>query len=148
MVRREMVSSISGNIFVWVLAALLLITAPIAQAQQPKKISHIGFLAGNSASGENNLRVLRQGLRELGYVEGKTFTIDYRSAEGKFDQLPALAAELVRLKVDAIVTQGTPAAVAAKSATRTIPIVISGGTAPLRRELFLVLLDLGETLQA
>ena len=83
-------SSISGNIFVCVLVTVLLITAPIAQAQQPKKISHIGFLAGNSASGENNLRVLRQGLQELGYVEGKTFTIDYRSAEGKFDQLPHL----------------------------------------------------------
>jgi len=125
------VSSISGNIFVWVLA-FLLITAPIAQAQQPKKISRIGFLAGSSgASGERNLRVLRQGLQELGYVEGKTFTVDYRSAEGKFDQLPALAAELVRLKVDVIVTQGTPAAMAAKNATKTIPIIILGGTDPV-----------------
>jgi putative ABC transport system substrate-binding protein len=113
------------------LATFLQITAPIAQAQQPKRISHIGLLAGNRASGENNLRVLRQVLGELGYEEGKTFTIDYRSAEGKLDQLPALAAELVQLKVDVIVTQGTPATMAAKNATKTIPIVISGGTDPI-----------------
>jgi putative ABC transport system substrate-binding protein len=109
----------------------MLITVPVARAQQTKKISRIGFLAANSSSGENNVRVLREGLRELGYKEGKNFTIDYRSAKGKFDQLPALAAELVRLKVDAIVIQGTPAAVAAKSATKTIPIIISGETDPV-----------------
>ena len=125
-------SSISGRIFVSLLATVLLITVSIGRAEQTKKkISRIGFLATNSASGENNLRVLRQGLRELGYVEGKGFTIDYRSAKGKLDQLPALAAELIRLNVDVIVIQGTPAAVAAKSATNTIPIIISGGTDPV-----------------
>jgi len=126
------VSSISGKLFVSLLATVLLITVSVARAEQTKKkISRIGFLATNSASGENKLRVLRQGLRELGYVEGENFTIDYRSAEGKLNQLSTLAADLVRLKVEAIVTQGTPAAVAAKTSTKTIPTIISGGTDPV-----------------
>ena len=117
------------NVFSIVLGLSLLAFTVLAEAQQTKKISHIGFLATNNL--KNNLGALRQGLRELGYVEGKNFTIEYRSADGKFDQLPALAAELVRLKVDVIVTQGTPAAVAAQNAIKTIPIIISGGTDPV-----------------
>jgi putative tryptophan/tyrosine transport system substrate-binding protein len=81
-----------------------------AEAQQSKKIFRIGYLA-NTSGGESSLR---QGLRELGYVEGKNITIEDRDAEGNFDRFPALAAELVRLKVDVIVTASTPAAVAAK----------------------------------
>jgi putative tryptophan/tyrosine transport system substrate-binding protein len=120
------------KILVSILAVVILAFVHHAEAQQPGKVPRIGFLASNSFSGEDNLRVLRQGLRELGYAEGKNFTIEYRSsAEGKFDQFTILAAELVRLKVDVIVTQGTPAAVAAKSATKTIPIIISGGTDPV-----------------
>src|SRR5262245_48349614 len=115
-------------IVVW-LVALTLAPFCLAEAQQPKKVPRIGFLGG--ASAENNLRILRQGLRELGYVEGKNFTVEYLSSEAKFDQMPVLAAELVRLKVDVIVTQGTPAAVAAKNATKTIPIIMSGGTDPV-----------------
>src|SRR5215475_5223833 len=106
-----------------------LLLASVADAQQPKKIPRVGFLAG--ASGEPNLRGLRQGLRELGYVEGKNIIIEYRVSEGEFDRFHALAAELVRLKVDVIVTQGTPAAAAAKNATSTIPIIMSGGTDPV-----------------
>jgi putative tryptophan/tyrosine transport system substrate-binding protein len=103
--------------------------ASLAEAQQPKTISRVGFLGG--ASGEANLRDLRQGLRELGYVEGKNIIIEYRVSKGEFDRFHALAAELVRLKVDVIVTQGTPAAAAAKNATSTIPIIMSGGTDPV-----------------
>ena len=113
------------------LVALLFALSSSAEAQQPKKVSHIGVLAGNNFSGKNSLRALHQGLRELGYVEGKNFTTEYRSADGKLDQLPALAAELVRLKVDVIVANGTPAGVAAKNATKTIPIILSGGTDPV-----------------
>jgi putative ABC transport system substrate-binding protein len=113
------------------IAVVPLAVGVIAEAQQAGKISRVGFLASNSFSGEDNLRVLRQGLRELGYVEEKNITIEYRSAEGKFDRLPARAAELIRLKVDVIVTQGTPATMAAKNATSTIPIIMSGGTDPV-----------------
>jgi ABC-type uncharacterized transport system substrate-binding protein len=92
-----------------------------AEAQQPTKIPRIGYLSGGSLSAN----ALRQGLREFGYVEGKNIVIEYRSAEGKFDRLPALAAELVRLKVDVIVTGGGRATRAAKEATKTIPIVMA-----------------------
>ena len=103
----------------------------IAEAQQPKKVPRIGFLSVTSSGQDPRLEAFRQGLREMGYVEGKNFTLEYRSAEGKFDRLPALAAELIRLNVDVIVTQGTPAAAAAKNATSTIPIIVSGGTDPV-----------------
>jgi putative ABC transport system substrate-binding protein len=112
------------------LVGLALASGYLAEAQQPKKISRVGFLAGSS-EGKSNLRGLRQGLRELGYVEGKNITIEDRWAEGNLDRLPALAAELVRLKVDVIVTNGTPAAVAAKNATSTIPIIMTAGIDPV-----------------
>jgi putative tryptophan/tyrosine transport system substrate-binding protein len=124
------------KILVSILAVVIVAFVHLAEAQRPKKVFRIGFLAGSS---ENNLRGLRQGLRELGYVEGKNITIDSRVAEGKFDRFPALAAELVLLKVDVIVTQGTPAATAAKNATSTIPIIMSGGTDPVATGLILSL---------
>ena len=77
-----------------------------------------------------NLAAFRHGLRELGYVEGQHFAIEYRSADGQAEQFPDLASELVRLKVDVIVTRGTPAALAAKQATRTIPIVMASSGDP------------------
>jgi len=97
-----------------------------AQAQQPTKIPRIGCLyAGSLSTQVARIEAFRQGLRALGYVEGKNIIIEYRHAEGKFDRLPALAAELVRLKVDIIITGGEPGTRAAKEATVTIPIVMS-----------------------
>ena len=97
-----------------------------AEAQQPTKIPRIGYLGGASPStNPARIEAFRQGLRELGYVEGKNIVIEWRYAEGKLDRLPALAAELVRLKVDVIVTAGPTATRAAKEATSTIPIVMA-----------------------
>ena len=96
------------------------------QAQQPTKIPRIGFLITSSPSAiAPRMDAFRQGLRELGYVEGKNIVIEQRHAEGKLDQLPALAAELVRLNVDVIVTSGPTATGPAKGATSTIPIVMT-----------------------
>jgi len=95
--------------------------------QQPIRIARMGFLGVTSASLSASvirLQALRAGLRDLGYIEGKNLTIEFRWAEGKHERLPELAAELVRLKVDVIVAQGTPGASAAKQATTTIPIVV------------------------
>ena len=96
----------------------------VAQAQQPAKIPRIGFLVVPTRSFFSaRMETFRQGLRELGYVEGKNVVIEYRYAEGKLDLLPALASELVQLKVDVIVTSSLPGVLAAKNATGTIPIV-------------------------
>jgi putative ABC transport system substrate-binding protein len=97
----------------------------VAQAQQPTKIPRIGFLGVNSPSSTPaRIETFRRGLGELGYVESKNIVIEWRHHEGKLDRLPALAAELVRLKVDIIIATGPPAARAAKEATNTIPIVM------------------------
>ena len=96
----------------------------IAEAQQPTKVGRIGWLSIGSDSGPGStIRAVPPELRALGYVEGKNIAFDYRYADNKLDRLPALADELVRLKVDVLVTPGTPAAIAAKNATKTIPIV-------------------------
>jgi putative ABC transport system substrate-binding protein len=116
----------SGIISVWLLATVLLATVSFAQAQQPAKIPRIGFLITSSPSTiAPRMDAFRQGLRELGYVEGKNIIIERRHAEGKFDHLPVLAAELVNLKVDVIVTSGPTATRPAKEATSTIPIVMT-----------------------
>ncbi len=93
-----------------------------ASAQQPSKVPRIGYLS--PAPDTPLLEAFRQGLRDLGWVEGQNIAIEVRSAEGKYERLPELAAELVRLKVDVIVASTTPVALAAKQATTTIPIVI------------------------
>ncbi len=106
-----------------------LFVAPLAaDAQQPAKVARIGYLgsAGPGTPVSHLLDAFRQGLRELGYVEGRNIAIEYRGAEGRFGRLPDLAAELVRLRVDVILVGGTPAALAAKNATGTIPIVLAG----------------------
>src|SRR5262249_35474943 len=107
------------------LIGLALTQIHLAEAQQPKKVPRIGYLApGSPSAGVPTLEAFRQGLRELGYMEGKNLIIEYRWAEGKADRLPPLAAELVRLKVDAIFASGAvQPALAAKNATTTIPIV-------------------------
>src|SRR5262245_25096179 len=95
-----------------------------ARAQRPK-VPTIGALVIGNISPEEFWREFRQGLRDLGYIEGQNIRFEFRSAEGHLDRLPELAAELVRLKVDVIVTWFTPTALAAKQATREIPIVMA-----------------------
>ena len=110
----------------FVIGVALVAGAAIAEAQQAKKVPRIGYLAAPSPSAISaSTEAFRQGLRELGYVEGKNIVIEWRYAEGKLDRLPALAAELVRLKVDVIVTAGPGSTRAAKTATVTIPIVMA-----------------------
>ena len=97
-----------------------------AHAQQAGKVPRIGFLGATSESAHRPLlEAFRQGLRDLGYVEGKNLIIEFRWAEGRYDRLPALAAELVGLQVDLLVSHGTPGTWAAKRATSTIPIVMA-----------------------
>src|SRR5262249_61530676 len=114
------------------LALGLLVAPHAADAQRPAKVSQIGYLDGNSPFEVAHLvTAFRQGLRALGYVEGQNITIEERYAEGQRERLPALAAELVRLPVDVIVATGTPAPLAAKHATRTIPIVFISVSEPV-----------------
>jgi putative ABC transport system substrate-binding protein len=104
----------------------VLLAAPLAaEAQQAAKVPRIGYLVTNLAANPHLPEAFRQGLRDLGYVEGRNLVIEYRDAERKFERLPALAAELVALKVDVIVVGNTLAALAAKQATRTLPIVFA-----------------------
>ena len=103
-----------------------------AEAQQPKKVPRIGYQSASS-SGENNEEAFRQGLRELGYIDGQNIAIEWRFAQGKPDQVTHNVAELVRLKVDVIVTGGAADTYAAKAATSTIPIVMTNETDPVGR---------------
>ena len=114
------------------LTAVLLIAIPFAPAQQPAKIPRIAYLAATARStNPDRFEAFRRGLRELGYVEGKNIIIEWRFADGKADRLRALAAELVRLKVDVIVSGGSTATRPAKSATSTIPIVMAQDNDPI-----------------
>jgi putative tryptophan/tyrosine transport system substrate-binding protein len=122
MERRTFMAMLTGGIVVAPLAA---------EAQQTAKVPRIGFLLPNLAASPHPPDAFRQGLRDLGYVEGRNVVMEYRDAEGKFERLPALAAELVALKVDVIVAPGTPAALAAKQATRTLPIVFASAGDPV-----------------
>jgi len=111
---------------------VLLAVAVSAKAQQTAKIPRIGYLGGATPSAvSDRIEAFRQGLRELGYIEGENLVIEWRPAEGKFDRLPALAAELVRLKVNIIVTGGPASTRAAKAATSTIPIVMAQDNDPV-----------------
>jgi putative ABC transport system substrate-binding protein len=114
--RRAFVASVTGG----------LLSAPLAAGAQPaRKVHRIGFLGNSTAALEANLvQPFRDGLRELGYVEGRDVAIEYRWAEGQYERFPALVAELIALKVEVLVTAGTPAALAVKRATTTIPLVM------------------------
>jgi ABC-type uncharacterized transport system substrate-binding protein len=114
-----------AKIFMYALPAIILVISHLAEAQQPKEVPLVGYLSSGVARNQEFFKEgLRNGLREAGYIEGQNINIEYRYAEGKFDRLPALAAELVRLKADVIVTTGTRATRDAKQATTTIPIVM------------------------
>ena len=113
-----------------VLGILMAVSA--SEGQQPAKIARIGVLTLGVASSTPLAEAFRQGLREHGYVEGQNIAFEYRYAEGRADRLPALAAELVRLKVDVIVTESNVAALAAKQATQTIPIVMAIAGDPVK----------------
>ena len=113
--RREFVATLGGAVVAW----------PVAMHAQQLKMPTIGALVIGNINPEQFWREFRQGLRDLGYVEGQNIRFEFRSAEGHLERLPELANELVRLKVDIIVTWFTPTAVAAKQATREIPIVMA-----------------------
>src|SRR5262249_32661484 len=118
----------SGKMFVRLLATFTLASVPFAEAQQPKeKLPRIGFLIFASASDPRNaprLDKFRQGLRDLGYVEGKNINIDYRYAEGKFERVPELVDELIRLKLDVLVVSDSSTPRPAKTSTATLPLVV------------------------
>jgi hypothetical protein len=118
---------------IWLPVILFVVSVSLAHAQQPRKVPRIGYLSASSASEVSpRADAFRQGLRELGYVEGKNLVIEFRYAEGKFDNLPALAAELVRLKVDVIVSVGPSVTRPAKETTATIPVVMTNDSDPCR----------------
>jgi putative tryptophan/tyrosine transport system substrate-binding protein len=120
--RREFIRLIGGAAAAWPLAA---------RGQQTAKVPQIGYLAGNLATMSHLTAAFLRGLRELGYEEGHNIDIQYRDAEGNYDRLPALAADLVALKVDVIVVPNTPAALAAQRATVNIPIVLAWTVDPV-----------------
>ncbi|MGB3660355.1 MAG: ABC transporter substrate-binding protein, partial [Pseudolabrys sp.] len=115
--RRQFITLIGGAAAAW----------PLAAQSQQSKMARIGVLYIGTADAESFTRELREGLRELGYADGQNIVFEFRSAEGKLDRLPELAAELVRLKVDVIVTLYVPPSLAAKQATQNIPIVVIVG---------------------
>src|SRR5262245_35626645 len=121
-----------AKILLYALPALILTTIHLAEAQQAKKVPRVGYLTAVSLSANAaRIETFRQGLRELGYVEGKNIIIELRGADGKPDRLPALAAELVRLKVDIVVSGGPTVTRPVREATMTIPIVMTFDNDPV-----------------
>src|SRR5262245_11442955 len=118
--------------FHFTLVAMLFALCVSAEAQQPTKVPRIGYLAPSIAADGSQFEAFRQGLRDLGYVEGKNILIERRANDGKLDRNPALATELVRLKVDVIVAVGSGEIRAAKEVTAVIPIVMVRGGDPVR----------------
>jgi ABC-type uncharacterized transport system substrate-binding protein len=125
MKRRDFIAGFAGSVAAWPLAAR-------AQQSRTAKIGHLVTGSLQSADTRVSIDALRQGLRELGYVEGQNIIIERRSADARIERLPALAAELVDLKVDVIVAGATPAGRAAQQATGTIPIIVSAMGDPVQ----------------
>jgi ABC-type uncharacterized transport system substrate-binding protein len=125
-----------GKIFFWLLTTFLLITVSV-EAQQPARVPRIGYVSGTGKAADPGpyVEVLRQGLRALGYIDGKSFVIEYRGAEGKSELLPSLVHELVQLPVDVLVLPISSAIRAAKQATKTIPIVMITQVDPVAERL-------------
>src|SRR5439155_6372340 len=120
------------RVFCFVLAILLLALSIVAHAQQPKKVPRIGFLIAATRDTQSaRTKAFRQGLQELGYIEGQNIAIEYRYAEGKTDRFPELVADLVRFQVDIIVVSNNTVARAASNATKIIPVVIASGADPV-----------------
>jgi ABC-type uncharacterized transport system substrate-binding protein len=117
---------------IW-LVGLALASLPLAEAQQPRKVPHIGYLSGTGDPSNPGpyVEALRQGLRDLGHIDGKNIVIEFRGAEGKLDRVPSIVNELVQLEVDVLVLPFRSAILAAKHATKTIPIVMVTGGDPV-----------------
>ncbi|HEV8344397.1 MAG TPA: ABC transporter substrate-binding protein [Candidatus Binatia bacterium] len=125
-------AKVNRKLVVWLLTTILLTPISLAEAQQTEKAHRIGYLSPLTPSSDSTrIETFGKGLRDLGYVEGKNIAIEYRYAEGKSDRLPDFAAELVRLKVDVIVTSGSNATRSAKEATSTIPIIMAQDPDPV-----------------
>jgi putative ABC transport system substrate-binding protein len=122
---------------VLLLIGFILADMHLAEAQQPKKIPRIGYVSGTGSSSDPGpyVEALRQGLRDLGHIDGKNIVIEFRGAEGKRTRIPSLVAELVQLKVDVLVSGNFPAASAAKQTTKTIPIVMVTNEDPVATKL-------------
>jgi putative tryptophan/tyrosine transport system substrate-binding protein len=117
---------------IWLVAVFMVAAGSFADAQQPAKVYRVGYLwPTRQEQGQSRVEMFKQAMREKGYVEGKNLVIEYRWADGNADRLPGLAADLVRLNVDVIVTGVNPGVVAAKQATSTIPIVMISGNDPV-----------------
>lgn len=123
--RRRVGTAPIGTV-VLIVVLIMLATPPlVADAQPAGKVPRVAYLSASSATSATwGVEAFRQGLRELGYIEGRNILIEYRWADGRFDRLPSLADELARLTVDVIVASNTPAALAARKATSTIPIIL------------------------
>jgi len=121
----------NAKMFLCLTATFFLTTVSLAEGQQTGKVPRIAFLLASSPGADSRIEGFRQGLRELGYIEGKSIAIEWRYAEGKEDRLPKLAAELVQLNVEIIVTDGTNVTRAAKNATKTVPIVMASDADPI-----------------
>jgi len=123
---------VNKKISALIVAMLILTGLPLAWAQQPKKIARIGYLGNTASTSAIDMKLFRERLRELGYIEGQNIAIEYRYFDGKVERLPELAAELVRLNCEVIVAIGNEAAGAAKNATKETPIVMASTSDAVR----------------